>query len=105
MSTAALNARLKKVQSVEDGLSLEQWKAKFVRNRMEVPRHVLVGIIVGRIVKPHVAEALERHPAYRAWLNSLRDENDTSDSFEAFCLHLGTDIDSVLTDARKSKEH
>jgi hypothetical protein len=105
MSTATLNTRLKKIQSVEDGLSLEQWKAKFIRNPVTVPRHVLVGIIVGRIVKPHVADALERHPTYRAWLASLRDGLPLENDFAEFCKRQGTDIESILTDARKNKGH
>jgi hypothetical protein len=105
MSTTSLGTRLKKLQSVEDGLSLDQWKAKFILNRAEVPRHVLVGIIVGRIVKPHIADALESHPVYRTWFASLGDESDTADSFEAFCMRQGTDVERVLTDACEGKEH
>src|SRR4051794_3206003 len=103
MSTASFNTRLKRIQSVEDSLSLEQWKAKFIRNRVAVPRHVLVSIAAGRMVPRHVADALERHPAYRAWLAFLRDTGGADENFEQFCLQQGTTIDRVLSGARKAR--
>jgi hypothetical protein len=106
VSTAALNARLKKVQSAGDGgLTLEQWAAKAAKHLTVIPRHILVSLVAGQMLTQHAATALEGHPLYRAWINHLGGESGADDSFQQFCLRRGTDIERVLSEARKTMEH
>src|SRR4051794_7957620 len=100
MSTASLGTRLKKLQTAEDGLGLEQWTTRFLRHKEEVPDYALISIMAGRMLPKHLANAVFDHRLCVAW----REGPDfTCIHFPDWLIVRGTSVDAIVDEIRRAR--
>jgi hypothetical protein len=98
MSVTSLNARLGKL--VGEGRSLEWWAEQYRRDGAEVPDHVLISFVAGRMIPKHLADAVFDHLVCVAWRDSPASR---SIHFPVWLEAQGTSVDAIVNEVRRAR--
>jgi hypothetical protein len=91
LSVTSLNNRLGKLAG--EGQSLEWWATQYARDGAEVPDHILISFVAGRMIPRHLADAVFDSDLCRKWRDSPVDRQI---HFPVWLESLGTSIDAVV---------
>jgi hypothetical protein len=98
MSVASLNGRLSKLTG--EGQSLDWWAERYRRDGAEVPDHILISLVAGRMIPKHLANAVFDHPDCVAWRDNLEARVTP---FPDWLASRGASVDTILDEVKRAR--